>query len=189
MKFEKLKEWAGLLEGRNYREEITLTEAEELKKDGIVVIFGASDDLCELNGAITDEIDCWDKTKYVYVKEKEVFLKIDYYSENDELIEINLKDRPFIDIKFGEDGWKYKIPEIQQAEFNILDEGKQYCKGILFYKDEFENYGKRMKTKIEIQEKITHLLASKLIDNLNNEQKEKIDIIVNTLKWVIGEED
>lgn len=52
--------WADKLEGREYRKEITKEEEEEAKAAGIVVAFGASDDLVELRGAINDEFGAYD---------------------------------------------------------------------------------------------------------------------------------
>lgn len=45
------------LTGRQLYEEITPEEEAQAKESGLVVIFGASDDLCELRGAINDELD------------------------------------------------------------------------------------------------------------------------------------
>lgn len=51
---------ASMLNGRQYGEEITREEEKLAKESGLVVIFGASDDLCEMRGAIYDEFDCYD---------------------------------------------------------------------------------------------------------------------------------
>ena len=53
------EEFAKKLDGREYREEITREEAAEAKKNNLVVVFGASDDLIEFRGAIYDEINAW----------------------------------------------------------------------------------------------------------------------------------
>lgn len=53
-------DFADLLDGRQYREEITRREEQTAKENGFVVIYGASDDLCEIAGAVHDEIDCFD---------------------------------------------------------------------------------------------------------------------------------
>lgn len=47
---------AYLLNGREYTNEITKEEEREAKNSGLLVIFGASDDLIELRGAIYDEV-------------------------------------------------------------------------------------------------------------------------------------
>lgn len=138
---EKLEMWAKKLNNREYREELTKKEIDELEQDGIVAVFGASDDLCELRGAIIDEFGCWRGKTLVYVEEVECFLKNNYYDENpNELIKINLTGRPFLKISsYTRDGWKYELPDIPQTEFNILDNGEQYCEGKLFYWADFIN--------------------------------------------------
>ena len=50
------KELAALLNGREYGSEISKAEEAQAKADGLVVVFGYSDDNVELRGAIHDEI-------------------------------------------------------------------------------------------------------------------------------------
>ena len=54
------EELAARLTGREYRDEITAAEEAEARAAGLVVVFGASDDLMEFEGAIRDEIGCYD---------------------------------------------------------------------------------------------------------------------------------
>jgi hypothetical protein len=49
---------AAHLTGRQYLNEVTYEEEAWLKTWGLVVVFGASDDLCQLRGAILDEVGC-----------------------------------------------------------------------------------------------------------------------------------
>ena len=53
------QEWATRLEGRQYREELSTSEARMLAQEGLVVAFGASDDLLELRGALDGEYDAY----------------------------------------------------------------------------------------------------------------------------------
>lgn len=53
------------LNGRSYRNEIEKEEEEIAKDSGLIVIFGASDDLIEFRGVIYDEIDAWDGTHFI----------------------------------------------------------------------------------------------------------------------------
>ena len=139
-----IKKWQEKLNGREYREELEPFEEEELKKDGIVVVFGCSDDLCEIHGALSSEIDCYGGNKEVYVREAECFVSPDYYDySSDELIQIDLSKRPYIDISNTRDGWKYEIPDIPQAEFIIYEEDTIYCTGKLFYLKDFANWEKK----------------------------------------------
>lgn len=55
----ELKEFANLIDGRQYDYRMFTKEELQLAKDNrIVIVTGASDDLVELEGAITDEGDC-----------------------------------------------------------------------------------------------------------------------------------
>jgi hypothetical protein len=49
------EELAAILNDREYGAEITEIEAKLAKKDGLVVVFGHSDDCVEFRGAIEDE--------------------------------------------------------------------------------------------------------------------------------------
>lgn len=54
-----LKEFAEMLDNREYGHEITRDEEQIAKELGFVVVLGCSDDLMELRGAIDDEFDCF----------------------------------------------------------------------------------------------------------------------------------
>lgn len=141
---ELLKKWQKILNDREYREELDFFEEEKLKKDGIVAVFGYSDDLCEIRGALYDEIECYSDKKVVYVKENDCFVSSNYYDENpSELIKIDLSKKPYIDISNTRDGWKYEIPNIPHLEFKIYEEDTIYCTGKLFYLKDFINWEKK----------------------------------------------
>ena len=57
---EKLKELARQLDKSEYGFDLTDEQKEYCKENGIVVVFGCSDDLMEFRGAIYDEFDCWE---------------------------------------------------------------------------------------------------------------------------------
>lgn len=56
---KKLKEFAEKLNGRQYLNELTRELEAYAKENGIVVIYGQSDDLMEVRGAIDEEFGCW----------------------------------------------------------------------------------------------------------------------------------
>lgn len=75
-----LKEFAKMLDGREYGGEITKEEEALAKELGFVVVFGYSDDNAELRGAIDDE------TGYCPICDKEVGELddyVDFWHEND----------------------------------------------------------------------------------------------------------
>lgn len=56
------EEFAALLNGRQYREEMTKEEEKLAKELGFLVFFGASDDLLEVRGLVEDEYGAYNGT-------------------------------------------------------------------------------------------------------------------------------
>ena len=125
-----IKEFAEILNGREYRAEITKEEEMIAKNEGMVVVFGASDDLCEFRGAIDDECDCYDGGT-AYITENGLFEPCECnckYSQEAKKkavkLTINWNDN-------GEYAWTYGI-DGEHEEFTIIEDGEPYCKGIVF---------------------------------------------------------
>ena len=106
-----LKEFAEILDGREYRCEITPEEEKLAKKLGFVVVFGYSDDNAELRGAIDDEIECFDGGVL----------------EHDDLPTTIYADWCPEDIDCA---WAYGT-SIPHEKFHIYDHGELYCVGIV----------------------------------------------------------
>ena len=106
-----LKEFAKMLDGREYRHEITKEEEALAKELGFVVVFGYSDDNAELRGAIDDEIDCYDGGVL----------------EHDDLPSTIYADWCPEDMDCS---WAYGT-SIQHENFNIYEDGELYCVGIV----------------------------------------------------------
>ena len=111
-------EFAAGLDGREYGNEITPFEAQRAKELGFVVVFGYSDDNAEFEGAIYDEIDCYDGGRV--------------FEQNGKYIDAVWCD--------GEYAWTYKT-NIPHATFDIYDSKEKYCKGIVFDMRELESEG------------------------------------------------
>jgi len=103
------KEWAEKLNGREYRCETTYQEDEQMKQDGIVAVFGASDDLCELRGAVDEEYDCFGGSEICIESMK---IRIVWHDE-------------------GYPCWTFET-DIPHETFDIYEDGELYCKGIIF---------------------------------------------------------
>lgn len=125
------KEAAALLDGREYRKEITRDEEAVLKSAGLVAAFGASDDLMEFRGAWRDEAGTYGGNT-VYVNSAGML-----YSECDdeccpyfERAKLNARK---IEAVWDEDGfsWLY-VTDIPHETFVIMDDGETYCRGIVF---------------------------------------------------------
>ena len=106
-----LKEFASLLDGREYRCEITPSEEALAKELGFVVVFGYSDDNAELRGAIDDEINCYDGGVL----------------EHKDLPSTIFADWCPTDLDCA---WAYST-SIPHEKFEIYDHGELYCVGIV----------------------------------------------------------
>ncbi len=106
-----LKEFAEMLDGREYGHEITEEEEALAKELGFVVVFGYSDDNAELRGAIDDEIGCYDGGVL----------------EHDNLPSAIYADWCPEDTDCS---WAYGT-SIPHETFNIYEDGELYCVGIV----------------------------------------------------------
>lgn len=106
-----LKEFAKMLDGREYGGEITKEEEALAKELGFVVVFGYSDDNAELRGAIDDEIGCFDGGVL----------------EHDDLPGGIYADWCPEDMDCS---WAYGT-SIPHETFNIYEHGELYCVGIV----------------------------------------------------------
>jgi hypothetical protein len=124
-------ELAKKLDGRKYKEEITTEEEKIAKDNGLIIVFGYSDDCCEFRGCIDDEVGCYDGGKYYINKDLEV------YDNTNECEDISNSISVLLTIIWNDTEYpcfEYKI-DIPCAEFNIMEDGNIYCKGIVFHKD------------------------------------------------------
>lgn len=126
---------ATVLNGRKYREETPREIILTAKESNLVIVFGASDDLMEFRGAINDEFGCYDGgTAYItgngllelcececkyYEKAKETAIPIEALWDKNEW------------------AWEYKT-DIPHATFEIYEDNKPYCKGIVFSLDDIK---------------------------------------------------
>jgi hypothetical protein len=116
------KELANLLNGRRYGEEITKAESEQAAQAGLVVVFGASDDLMEFWGAIYDEAGCY-KGGTIYI------------SPDGELKQKPGKGRRSITAIWCEEGTGFSFTYetlIPHETFIIFEDEITYCRGIVF---------------------------------------------------------
>lgn len=107
-----------------YRSEAKKEIVEFAKENGIVIVYGASDDLMELDGAIYDVFGCYEGGVCC----------LD--SEGNILEEMTNNCRTIEAVWCGEGEkftWTYKT-DIPHETYEIYDDTEPYCKGIVFYK-------------------------------------------------------
>ena len=136
------KELAAKLNGREYLHEITRGEAELAKASGLVVVYGAIDDLIEFRGAIRDEGGA---PGDVLIDAKGALPSWDSASECEETaqeyFERKAKARTITALWAKEPGysWTYKT-DIPHETFEIVEDGEPYCRGIVFNIGEISPY-------------------------------------------------
>lgn len=127
------KEVAGILNNRDIGDEIPSKEFEShLKSHGIIVVFGASDDLIEFKGAIGEELGVCDGTK-VKLNANGLLLN---ECDNDicpYFAQLMNECAFFIEALWcnGDISWTYKT-NIPHETFDIMEDGEIYGRGIVF---------------------------------------------------------
>lgn len=130
---------AARLTGREYRSEISEDEEREAAAARLVVIFGASDDLVELRGAIDDEVGGYDGTTLRITPDAELLGDWDSVDRDDEeAAEAYFRrklagTREITALWAAEDAYSWTFAtEIPHATFEVVEDGEPYCRGIVF---------------------------------------------------------
>jgi hypothetical protein len=128
---------ASMLHGREYCSEITREEHFAAKKDRLVVVFGASDDLVCLAGFISDELGARDGTIIPIDKDGLVTNECEecdcpYYQAK---VDVATK----IVVRWQNDypTWYYET-KIPHATFDIVEDDTVFCRGIVFSMDDLK---------------------------------------------------
>lgn len=133
------QEMADLLNGREYGEEISSAEERVAKASNLLVVFGASDDLCELRGVIHDEVGACDGVEFRVSKDGKLIHKI----EPDErevlekhgvlrIVEEHQKQGIWIGAAWNYGGYSWYIrAEVPHSKFDIMEDDDKFCSGIV----------------------------------------------------------
>lgn len=128
-----IEQVAAQLNGNEYREEGSDELFDRCKAAGIVVLYGASDDLAEFRGAIEDEVGCFDGGDIPVLATGLPANDCDddecpYYLAT-------LKGARNIEAVWCDDdlqcSWSYKT-NIPHVTFDVMEDGELYCRGIVF---------------------------------------------------------
>lgn len=125
------QEAADVLTGREYRDEIPKGFAKTLSDAGLVAIYGASDDLMEIEGAASDEFGAYNGGEAFFTKEGLLTSKC--ANERCPYHEEQAEKASRIEALWDVDGfsWRYKT-DIPHAKFVIFEDEEPYCEGIVF---------------------------------------------------------
>lgn len=133
-------------------QEISKADEQEAKKNNLVIVFGASDDLIEFRGAINDEQGASaGHISYIYEYAKG-FKLIDFCETLDcnncflanEILPQILAQSIKIKALWDKEGyaWSYEV-DFPHSTFDVLEGSDKYCKGIVFDLDEVQECGVR----------------------------------------------
>ena len=127
-------ELAKMLDGHDSSYDIMSDWLEKQAKEaGLVVVFGYSDDLMELRGAIDDEVGCFDGGT-AYITKKGVLTEPDCGCDSCPYYEaVREKAVPIEAVwhNFGEPCWSYET-EISHETFRVYEGEDLFCEGIIF---------------------------------------------------------
>lgn len=122
------------LHGREYPFDLTKEEQAQAKAANLLVIFGASDDLMELRGAIDDEFGCYDGGTAL-IDAKGILPSRENIEDDVELKDFFAREplaRKVEALWAAEEdtSWTYRT-DAPHATFEIMEDGIVYCRGIV----------------------------------------------------------
>lgn len=119
------EEWARLLDGREYRKEMSTAEVKQAQTDRMLVVFGASDDLMEFRGILNDEDGVYDNVSRIVSPSTNGRWYLNRESSQSG-VPIKAEWCP-PDFKGS---WRISTP-ISHSTFSIMEDGELYCVGIV----------------------------------------------------------
>ena len=128
-------ELAALLTGANYPIRLDGNLTAKAKAHGLVIVYGASDDLMEFEGAIYDEVGCYDGGT-AKVDAKGLLPDRESIEDDDTLRDYFAREphAKTIEALWDNDtgySWTYRT-DIPHATFEVIEGGEPYCLGIVF---------------------------------------------------------
>lgn len=129
------EELAARLNGREYGSEITEAEEAEAAAAGLLVVFGASDDLLEFRGAFSDEIGCYEGAT-VQVAPTRALPQWDDFDKDDEAeVQQYFADKSVakpVTATWDAEGYSWVITsDVPHATFEVMEDGEKYCRGLV----------------------------------------------------------
>lgn len=130
------REIAEILDGIEYRCDIDPMDLKYAKDNGAVIVFGASDDLMEFRGAIDDEAGASGGSPIYFNQYGEIenACANSFCPYFDRFIHRNTSTITPIWDSEGY-SWTYET-DIPHETFDIFEDGRKYCRGIVFSIDD-----------------------------------------------------
>lgn len=134
------KELAEKLNGSEYPLRLDMKLRAEIRAAGLVVVFGASDDLIEIDGAIYDEGSCYEGGEFKIDSQGILPSTESIDHDEDELEKYFIRKKTAKKIKaiWDKDGysWTYET-DIPHETFDIVEDGEKYCRAMVINGKEF----------------------------------------------------
>ncbi|MGS3142153.1 hypothetical protein ACB274_06090 [Aeromonas sanarellii] len=132
----QVQDLAGRLNGASYPLRISKELEAQAKVAGLVIVYGASDDLMEFAGAINDEIGVWDGGTALVDAEGLLPEDADNLDTDEERARYyyrkgRAKTIEALWAKEGDYSWTYRT-EIPHETFEVVEGSGPYCRGIVF---------------------------------------------------------
>lgn len=130
-------ELAAMIDGSEYRKEVT-DEVKQLAKDnGLVIVYGASDDLIEFDGAAYEEYSAYEGAVIPVGKDGEPIFGCDEPCNHCSAVEDAEKAQTKITAQWDKvEGYSWFIDIAglggDYGAFNIYEDADTYCRGIVF---------------------------------------------------------
>lgn len=132
------EELAKKLDGIEYRKDISSELIAEAIEYDLVIVYGLSDDLMEIEGAISDEGGCYEGEVFL-IDEDGLLPRRDDIDDDDELEKYFSRKKKAKKLEAlwctphpeNEPAWTYST-EIPHASFNVMEDGEVQCRGIVF---------------------------------------------------------
>jgi hypothetical protein len=142
-----VKEWAEKINGFEYSADELDNLNKKMAADGIIIAYGASDDLLVLGGVIYAEEDAWEGTEVrIFSRGKGTAFVFDE-EENKDSAEFNRKEIKQMQIIKAvwepediEASWLVET-EIPHETFDIMEDGELFCRGVVFHVDRLQAAG------------------------------------------------
>jgi hypothetical protein len=144
-----VKEWAEKISGIEYPANELQKLSKEMAADGVIAAYGDSDDLMEFRGAIDDEIGAFDGVEARLFRRADgtaELLNVDMVEKN-QIHEFNSTQIAQMSVvkaawypKELEASWLIET-EIPHEKFDIMEDGKLFCRGAVFHIDDVRRIG------------------------------------------------
>ena len=126
------QEFTALLAGASYRNEVSREHEAIARANGLVIVFGASDDLMEFRGSVRNELDAYNGTT--------AYLTMSGLLQNDcdddrcpHFAKLKKKAATIDALWCAEEGYSWTFrTDIPHATSEVAEDDEPYCRGIVF---------------------------------------------------------